>query len=43
VSAAPKAPDFEAVIGRLLIAMTYVAVTLLVIGVLSCSRRGSRR
>ncbi len=34
MSAAPKAPDFEAVIGRVLIAMTYVAVTLLVIGVL---------
>jgi uncharacterized membrane protein len=33
VSAAPRAGDFEALIGRLLIAMTYVAVTLLIIGV----------
>ena len=34
VNAAPSANDFEARIGRLLIAMTYVAVTLLVVGVL---------
>ena len=34
MNAAPKANDFEALIGRLLIAMTYVAVTLLVVGVL---------
>jgi len=34
VSAAPRPADFESLIGRLLIAMTYAAVTLLVIGVL---------
>jgi len=33
VSATPRTGDFEALIGRLLVAMTYVAVTLLIVGV----------